>query len=254
MSKRILTPALLRAGAQAWNDTRAAHPLAGINLYRAYLAGADLSAANLRGAKFVCANFSGANLSGANLEGVDFTQADLTGANLCGANLKGADFAQADLTGANLGGANLRNAYLILAYLQGANFIGADIKSAKFSEYRCCPPIGAFHGWKYVRKAYHPSIIHRSYRTMKKWAVIELEIPADAKRTSCLASRQCRASKVRVVSGSGYSPVMVGKKRIHYLQGLTIRADSWDSDIRTNYAHGIHFYMTKKEAEEDEKK
>ena len=52
----------------------------------AYLVGADLSYADLRGANLV-----NANLTGADLRGADLSYAYLTDANLWGANLRGAD-------------------------------------------------------------------------------------------------------------------------------------------------------------------
>ena len=72
------------------------------NLKGAYLKGADLYRANLKGA----------NLKWADLKGADLYRANLKGANLEGANLKGADLYRAKLTGANLTGANLTGANL----------------------------------------------------------------------------------------------------------------------------------------------
>jgi hypothetical protein len=74
----------------------------GETLYRA-----DLSEANLSGAK----------LSGANLYGADLSRANLSGADLSGANLSGADLSEANLSGADLYRANLS---------------GADLKNTRF--------------------------------------------------------------------------------------------------------------------------
>ena len=75
---------------------------------RANLSYADLRGAKLYRAKLYCANLTGANLSHANLSYANLGGANLTGANLTGADLSGADLSGADLTGANLTGANLR--------------------------------------------------------------------------------------------------------------------------------------------------
>ena len=72
---------------------------------KAYLGGADLRGADLRGAY----------LGGADLRGAYLRDAYLRGADLRGAYLRGAD-----LRGADLGGAYLRDAYLGGAYLGGA--------------------------------------------------------------------------------------------------------------------------------------
>jgi uncharacterized protein YjbI with pentapeptide repeats len=82
------------------------------NLAGAYLRGANLACANLRGANLdgailINANLAGANLRGANLDSANLINASLLGANLSGANLAGADLRGAKLSGANLDGANL---------------------------------------------------------------------------------------------------------------------------------------------------
>jgi hypothetical protein len=68
---------------------------------------ADLSRANLQGARIESAYCWDATLVGANLRRVRLTgtsldEADLTGADLAGAHLRGIDLVEADLTGANL--------------------------------------------------------------------------------------------------------------------------------------------------------
>ncbi len=59
--------------------------------------------------------------------------ADLRGADLRGAYLGGADLGGAYLGGAYLGGADLRGAYLGGAYLGGADLRGADLRGHKIS-------------------------------------------------------------------------------------------------------------------------
>ena len=71
--------------------------LAGQDLSRMGLAGADLTGVQLIGTDLTSANLTGANLAGANL----------TGANLTGANLRDADLRDVMLTGTNLTGTNL---------------------------------------------------------------------------------------------------------------------------------------------------
>jgi uncharacterized protein YjbI with pentapeptide repeats len=88
---------VLRQGARAWNEWRAAHAglrpdlvnagLCGLDLAKVNLAAADLRKADLRGT-----DLRGAALTGADLEGADFFRAVLDGADLDGANLVGARF------------------------------------------------------------------------------------------------------------------------------------------------------------------
>ena len=112
------------------------------------LSGADLSGANLRGAKLIEADLSGTNLSGAyvrkadlsgtNLSGADLSSAhlfatDLSKTNLSGTNLSRANLSEADLRKADLSGANLRKADLRKANLSGANLREADLMEADLS-------------------------------------------------------------------------------------------------------------------------
>ena len=69
-----------------------------------------------------------------------------------------------------------------------------------------------------------------------------------------LVGRKCRAEFARVISieggesvlsnGCGHGPVTT------YNEGEIVKADSYDDDIRVECSHGIHFFLTKREAEE----
>jgi uncharacterized protein YjbI with pentapeptide repeats len=89
--------AMLKQGASAWNEWRAAHPetrpdLANARLYGLDLAKVDLAGADLRGADLRGTILSGAKLVEADLEGADFFRAVLEDADLSGARLLGARF------------------------------------------------------------------------------------------------------------------------------------------------------------------
>jgi hypothetical protein len=79
--------------------------LIGINLSRSHLTGACLAKADLSQANLIKANLSGANLRDANLTGSNFYKADLSGAQLDGVDLTGADLSGVDLDKINLSGA-----------------------------------------------------------------------------------------------------------------------------------------------------
>jgi hypothetical protein len=167
--------------------------------------------------KWVCGETGGkrANLYGASLEG----------ANLYGAYLKGASLEGANLYGANLYGANLKG-----ASLEGANLYGAYLKGAKLPNFQICPEEGDFIAWKRVRGG-----------------VLKLLIPASAKRASSLVGRKCRAEFVVVLEGSGVSK---HDGKTVYEPGMTVYPDKYDGDIRVECTSGIHFFITRKEAEE----
>lgn len=157
----------------------------------------------------------------------DLRNADLSNANLFGANLRGADLFGANLRDANLSNANLReasidqmmwNIYTVFYPLQ-------------------CPESGSYIGYK---KA--------------SGLVVELEIPADARRSSA-TSRKCRASKAKVLSitdingnpggdqvRSNFDPNFV------YAIGETVEVTDFDDNRWNECSTGIHHFITRAEA------
>ena len=153
-------------------------------------------------------------------------RANLRGANLRYANLRYANLGCANLQGANLVGANLVDANLRYADLQGANLRGANL-----SHFQIVPDEGSFVGFKKLDSGF----------------VAKLLITEDSKRTSTLVGRKCRASKVVVLEGDGSSGTHY--KSLEYVEGETLEVE-YDSDIRIECTKGIHFFMTRREAEE----
>ena len=174
--------------------------------------------ANLSGAYLRCANLSGADLSGAYLSDANLSDADLRGANLRGA----------DLSYANLRGANLRGAHLSGANLRGAHLSGANLRDAKGLEQQYVLPTGELVG----------------YKKLADGTIAVLRIPADAKRVNAYGSRKCRAEFAYVVSGNGKAK----HDDTPYAPGV-IRPDKFDDDPRVECSHGIHFFITREEAE-----
>ena len=197
------------------------------DLYGADLCGADLYDANLRGA-----DLRGAHLYGANLCGADLRDAHLCGAHLCDANLCGAHLCDADLYGANLRDADLR----------GADLRGANLRGVRYNEQTAyyamqCPEKGAYIGYK---KA--------------EGKIVELEIQADAKRSSA-TTRKCRASKAKVLSITSID----GKEHFEeakssrdqsfvYRVGKTVEVKDFDEDRWNECSTGIHHFITREEA------
>ena len=213
------------------------------NLCGANLCGADLCGANLREADLRRANLYGANLRGANLRGADLCganlreadpcEADLRGANLRGANLRGANLGGSDLCEANLCGANLREADLRRANLYGANLCGAKNADLSIARLQFIPPEGAFIAWKKCRNN----------------VIVKLSIPEDAKRSHS-TGRKCRASKVIVleVIGAVFGE-SITKDGFEYRVGCVVVPDSFDDNRWDECSNGIHFFLTKIEAE-----
>ena len=155
--------------------------------------------------------------------------------NLRGANLSGADLRGANLSGADLYGANLR----------GADLYGADLLLARNIPYipLACPSHGAFIGWKKVS-----DYINESYY------IIELEIPADAKRSSA-TRRKCKCDKARVLSitniktGEELNEVIDHEfEECKYTVGEMVFPDYYDENRWNDCLHGIFFFIDKQDA------
>ena len=206
---------------------------------KANLSGANLSGADLGGAKLSGANLSGADLGGAKLSGANLSGADLGGANLSGANLWGANLWGADLRGANLWGANLWGANLRGANLRGADLLGAkNIPTIALARLQFIPTEGAFIGWKKCRDG----------------KIVKLGISASAKRSHG-TDRKCRCSKAKVLAiflpdgsaceeaASTHDPDFV------YRVGRVVATPDFDDNRWNTYGAGIHFFITREEAE-----
>ena len=191
------------------------------------LIGADLGGADLGGADLIGADLGGAYLGGANLGGANFI-----GANLRGANLRGADLIGANLGGAYLDGANLRG-----ANLGGANLIGADLGGEKGAELAIAQtrilPEGALIGWKKCQQG----------------VIVKLRIPEDAKRSHAFG-RKCRAEYADVLEVIGAEVgISQHNGKTEYRAGERVTCDVWSDDWQQECAGGIHFYITREEAE-----
>jgi len=143
--------------------------------------------------------------------------ADLSGANLSGANLRGAD----------LRGANLRDADLCGAYLYGAK----NIPALTAAQLNICPE-GVLRVYKAVREG-----------------IVVLQIPAKAARSNA-TERKCRAEFARVLETPNGKPAhSKHDESFVYVEGKTVKPDAWCADRWQECAGGIHFFLTREEAE-----
>lgn len=175
----------------------------------------------------------------ANLCGADLSDTDLRNVNLHHALLIHADLCNADLSCAIINAANLS-----YADLSGANLRGTDLSKLIYDEDTAfyalqCPETGSFIGYK---KAH-------GY-------IVELEILADAKRSSA-TSRKCRCSAAKVLSITTISGKSTKVKEIAsnrdsnfvYRVGEIVRVDCFDENRWNECSTGIHFFITRSEAE-----
>ena len=163
-----------------------------------------------------------AYLRGAYLQGADLQGADLQGAYLRGADLQGAYLRGADLRGADLRGADLRG-----AYLRGA--VDADLAIAMTR----ILPEGDLIGWK----------------KCSGQVIVKLRIPADARRSHAFG-RKCRAEFADVLEVIGAEVgVSSHDGKTQYVAGQRVVPDAFDPEWTNECASGVHFFITRAEAE-----
>ena len=144
--------------------------------------------------------------------------------SLCGADLYGANLRVANLSGANLRGANL----------SGANLYGAkEIPVLVVAQSSIVPESGPFFGWKKCRND----------------VIVKVAIGKNAKRSNA-SGRKCRAEYVKVLEVIG-AEVGISSyvSSVTYHVGEIVRCDKWNEDRWTECGGGIHFFITRIEAE-----
>ncbi|MBP5478705.1 MAG: pentapeptide repeat-containing protein [Bacteroidaceae bacterium] len=185
------------------------------------------------------------------LQNVSFAASDLEGASFRRCILKFSDFKDANLHNVSFIGCDLRSAQFKRAELEGVSFRGCWLDDADFAEAKhvpylpmVCPETGEFEAWKKCfTKAYEP-------------VIVRLLIPADAKRSSS-TGRKCRASKAKVLDITDYDGKRVRNAysahdpHFEYVKGRVV-SPRWEFDENRweECANGIHFFMTRKEAED----
>ncbi len=126
--------------------------------------------------------------------------------------------------------ANLRNANLRGANLDGANLDGANLDALTAARLSITPA-GDLIGWK--------KLVDNS--------ICKLRIPADAKRSNA-TGRKCRASHAVVLEGSGASRY---DSSFRYEIGARVEpSEPFDGNRWKECASGIHFFLTREEAED----
>ena len=130
------------------------------------------------------------------------------------------------------------------ADLRSADLSSADLRSAKNFKlhFQHCPQEGSFIAWKKAQ----------GY-------LLKIVIPNDAKRTSCVVNRKCRAEYVKTIAifdldgkqqKEGIEVQGLHDSNTIYQVGRITKADKFDPDIFNDCSHGIHFFPTREEAEE----
>ena len=214
---------------------------------RADLSSVDLSSADLTGANLRCADLTGAKLSGANLSGANLTGANLTCTNLTGADLSGADLAFANLRYANLSGADLSGADLYNANLSGANLSGADLINSELEYTNLTDTI--LDDKEQCRKGIVLTEPMTVYKKAYEDKIITLEIPVGAKVFSINNSKR-RTNKANVIDMQGETELRsYYDTNFKYHVGDEIDIIDFNENYNVECGAGIHFFLTREEAE-----
>ena len=133
-----------------------------------------------------------------------------------------------------------------------ADLRGADLSRAKNVPFipLTCPDTGAFVGFK-------KASLYRLDESAQQDVIVELEIPADARRSSA-TGRKCRCDKAKVLSVTTLDGVAVGADAgtvrsnydpdFVYKVGEIVTAPNFCEDRWEECAPGIHFFINRQEA------
>lgn len=177
---------------------------------------------------FDCADMRYTSIAHALCEECTFRNTDLRYADMRGAAMR-----YNDLSGADIRYANLFSAVLEHAKLEGI----LSNNETKFFKLHC-PEKGAFLGYK---KCFNDRLV-------------QLLIPADAKRTSAtLSSCRCSKAKVLTIKSFDYQEEFdeawsLVNEDFVYRKGQWVEVSDFDEDRWNDSTTGIHFWLTREEA------
>lgn len=228
--------------------------LRGANLFRANLhfvnlEGADLSEANLSEAELFYARLRNACLNKANLQSADLSYAFLVNADLSEADLCDARLSEIEGHSVNLRKANLQNADLVRADLTSADLRGADLRDAVFE--LATLTYAKLDKIEEIRRGICLDKVMIGYKKCRNDVIVTLEIPKGA-MVYGINKKQYRASKAKVIDfdKNVSKAVSFADRKFIYRKGEMVYPTVFDGQYNQECAPGIHFFRTKKEAEE----
>lgn len=238
------------------------------------------------------ADFSYYDLSDMNMSGRDLSKAIMVSTKLCrtdlsnvileGANLRSCSMYKTNLNhsifmDSDLSFSNISDITVVSANFERANFIYSDIYRAHFYDCRFKRAVLSENWRESQRTTFHdcdlylaanvPFIpftcpVKGSFTGFKQaigrngeYVVIELRIPASAKRSSA-TGRKCRCDKAKVVAiydchgNKLKETVAISTYNMHFVYkvGKTVEVGNFCTDRFAECAPGIHFFITFEEA------
>ena len=198
----------------------------------------DLTGWDLHNIDFTLSEFRDVVLDEVNLQNSSIENALLDGCpmkhvNLRRANMRTASMRYCDMSGCHIEGADLFGAVLEYAVLTG---VTSDVETQWFRMH--CPETGPILGYK---KCFNDRLV-------------QLLIPADAKRTSAtLPSCRCNKAKVLTIKSFDASEEYTEAwslvdENFVYRKGQWVEVPDFNEDRWMDSTTGIHFWMTREEA------
>ncbi len=195
--------------------------------------GKDLHNIDFEVCMFLDVKFDGADLSESSIKNAQLDGCSVRCVNFQNANLEGACMRECDMSGCDIRGANLYSAVLEHANLEG---IQADETTQWFRMH--CPETGPI-------LAYKKCVFDR---------IVQLLIPADAKRTSATMPT-CRCNKAKVLTIKSFDSSeefdeawSLVDENFVYRKGEWVEVKDFNEDRWFDSTTGIHFWMTREEA------
>lgn len=220
----------------------------------------DLIGANLQGVIWRNVNLSYSNLSHVNLKFAEISYSNFTYANLPNAQLIYASIHHCNFYGADFMCARLRQTLLYDTILTRANFYAADLSSATLDctnidqvDFTSCNLYHAkiFNAIGNLLEYRKGKILTESiigYKKCRNNVIVTLEIPKDAIVFSINGSK-CRTNKAKVIAIDGTDRAFSSFSWMSYHVGDEFNIKNFNCEYNAECANGIHFFMTRKEAE-----
>lgn len=198
----------------------------------------DLSDMDLSNIDFEYSSLQHVILNRVNLENSSLENSLFDGTTLHGANLRNASLSRGTFRSCDMGECDISGANLFAAVLENVNMEGiiSDENTKWFRLH--CPEEGAFLG----------------YKKCVNDRLVQLLIPADAKRTSS-TMRCCRCDKAKVLTIKSFDYTeefeeawSLADENFVYRKGQCVEALNFNPDRWFDSTGGIHFWLTREEA------
>lgn len=234
----------LNADCEGWENMKA-------DLTEANLSNIDFSGTDLRHINFFKATIDTSYFNRADIRFANFKETDLNFDCFNEANLYGADFSEARLYRIEFAGANLCKADFYGAYLDAGQFCKSKIYDTNFNNcnFSHSTLLEDANGklTEYRRgKMLTEDII--GYKKCQDNVIVTLKIPRGAIVFS-INGTKCRTNKAKVIAIDGAKKAISSFKHMSYYVGDEFTIYDFDCTYNNQCGEGIHFFLTREEAE-----